>query len=330
MRMINKLKTVNLLFLLKTGIGSALAIIIANALGLLYSPSAGIITLLTIQNTKKETLTIAVKRIVAFILATALSYLIFRGFGYTALAYGAFVSLFVALCFLLGLKDGISMNAVLMTHYLIEKHMDLSLIFNEICILFIGMGIGILLNLIMPKNVTKIQKEQLLLEEEMKNTLKSMVEILRNKDQRLDFAPLEHKVEQLLISAYEEAGNRILADTRYLVSYLEMRKLQVGVMKDIVITINQITSFPVQAEPVAEFMEHIAASFHEKNNVTGLLTILEQLKEHFRNEPLPQSREEFEKRAILYQVIKELEYFLMLKRNFILELEEKDMKIYWK
>jgi uncharacterized membrane protein YgaE (UPF0421/DUF939 family) len=77
-------------------------------------------------------------------------------------------------------------------------------------------------------------------------------------------------------------------------------------------------------------MEHIAASFHEKNNVTGLLTILEQLKEHFRNEPLPQSREEFEKRAILYQVIKELEYFLMLKRNFILELEEKDMKIYWK
>lgn len=39
---------------MKSGIGAAIAIIIAEGLGLLYGPSAGIITLLFIQDTKKE------------------------------------------------------------------------------------------------------------------------------------------------------------------------------------------------------------------------------------------------------------------------------------
>ncbi|MBP1756019.1 MAG: putative rane protein, partial [Firmicutes bacterium] len=295
----------------------------------LYSPSAGIITLLTIQNTKKETISIAVKRIEAFILAIGVSYLVFTGIGYTPLAFGAFVALFVALCFLLDLKDGISMNAVLMTHFLIEQHMGLSLILNEVCILLIGMGIGILLNLIMPSNLNKIQREQTLLEEEMKVTLRSIKQMLRSNYPEQNYSSVEQLVERLLRSAYDESGNRLLNDTRYLVSYLEMRKLQLGVLKDITATITQITVLPTQAEALAEFVEHIAASFHEKNNVTGLFIILEQLKEHFRLEPLPKSREEFENRALLYQIMKDLEYFLLLKRDFILEIEKKDMKAYW-
>lgn len=324
-----RIKSVKLLFLLKTGVGSAIAILLANLFGLLYSPSAGIITLLTIQNTKKETISIAIRRIEAFILAIGVSYLVFTGIGYTALAFGAFVAIFVALCFLLDLKDGISMNAVLMTHFLIEKHMGLSLILNEIGILLIGMGIGILLNLIMPSNLRKIQREQAFLEEEMKVILRSIEKMLRSNHPEQNYSSVEQLVERLLKSAYDESGNRLLNDTRYLVSYLEMRKLQLGVLKDITATITQITILPIQAEALADFVGHITASFHEKNNVTGLLTILEQLKEHFRLEPLPKSREEFENRALLYQVMKDLEYFLLLKRNFILELEKKEMKVYW-
>lgn len=329
MKLYNKLKSVHGLFLLKTGVGSAIAILMANAFGLLYSPSAGIITLLTIQNTKKETLSVAVKRIEAFVLATLLSYLIFQGIGYTPFAFGTFVALFVALCFLLGLKDGISMNAVLMTHFLIEGHMNLSLILNEISILAIGMGTGILLNLIMPRNRDRIRREQLELEEEMKKAVKGIEELLKKQEKCPDFTQLEQMARRLLETAYEEAGNRLLSDTRYFVSYLEMRKQQIEVLKDIALTIEQMNTLPVQAEKVAEFLGHIAASFHEKNNVTGLLTILEQLKEYFRNDRLPQTREEFENRATLYQVMKELEYFLMLKRNFILELDDRDRRKYW-
>jgi uncharacterized membrane protein YgaE (UPF0421/DUF939 family) len=375
MNLIRKLKKVNIFFLLKTGIGSAIAIILAETLGFAYSPSAGIITLLTIQNTKKETIFIALRRIEAFILAVILSFLSFQSFGYTAIAFGVFVFLFVALCILFGLKDGISMNAVLMTHFLIEKRMDFPLIINEIALLFIGMGLGILLNLIMPRYREKIREEQVNLEEIMKLTLRGMGNMLQEKDACLvqgesilnesertpkvreykqqeyqlipskrekeiinnisttfecvEFAQLDNLLEELLKKAYDDAGNTLLSDTRYLVSYLEMRKLQIGVLKDIKENIEHIPVLLRQTYPIVEFMEHTASSFHELNNAEGLLSELTELQEHFRKEKLPETREEFEYRAILFQILKELEYFLLLKRNFMQELEAKNMKSYW-
>ena len=65
------------------------------------------------------------------------------------------------------LKDGISMNAVLMTHFLIEKRVDIPMFFNEVMILCIGMGIGIVINLIMP-NYNKNSAKARFLEEEMR------------------------------------------------------------------------------------------------------------------------------------------------------------------
>src|SRR5690606_27697528 len=141
-----KLNKINPLFVLKVGIGSAVAIIVAETLGLMYSPSAGIITLLTVQNTKKETLLVASKRIISFLMAVVISYIMFSAFGYNPCVFGCFVLVFVGLSYLFNLKDGISMNAVLMTHFLIEQRVDWQMFVNEAMILGIGMGIGIILN----------------------------------------------------------------------------------------------------------------------------------------------------------------------------------------
>ncbi len=325
-----RIKSINLLFLLKTGIGSAAAILIANVIGLSYSPSAGIITLLTIQNTRRETLSLALKRLGAFILMAGLTFLIFQSVGYSAAAFGLFVTFFVALCVVLELKDAIAMNAVLATHFLNEGHMELSLILNETGLLILGMGIGVVLNLIMPRNKELIRKEQLLLEEEMKKTLRSIGSLLLKEQTTLNYLQLERLIDRLLKNAYEEAGNRLLTDTRYLVSYLQMRQVQIGVLKGVADKIGEIGNFPVQARAIAEFMEQIAASFHERNNAEGLLIELKKMLEHFRTEALPVTREEFEARAMLFQIVKELEYFLEIKRDFILDLDKKNMKVYWK
>ncbi len=366
---IKKISKVNPLFLFKTGFGSAIAILLADSLGFLYSPSAGIITLLTIQSTKKETITIAIRRLIAFLLGSLITYVIFQIFGYSPIAFGAFVFSFVAICFLSGLKDGIAMNAVLMTHFLIEKRMDIPLLLNELGLLTIGMGIGIILNLIMPSIMKKIRKDQLHLEEEIKKTLRKMSLLLKEKESCLlqevdiserrlmkaeyspvyekdkqkdtadketyvrefiDFNSLEAMVETLLKAAYEEAGNTLLSDTRYLVSYLEMRKLQLDVLKDITVNIVSIPVIIRQTFPIADFIDSVATSFHELNNVEGLLIQLEKLKEHYRKDMLPQTREEFEYRATLFQILKELEYFLLLKRNFVMKLDRENMNNYWK
>lgn len=321
-----KIRKINLLFLLKTGVGSATAILLANKLGLAYSASAGIITLLTIQNTKKETIFIALRRILAFLIAVIVSYIIFSSIGYTSIAFGGFVFVFVAICNMLGLEDGISMNAVLTTHFLIEQRMDMAFLFNEVSILLIGMGIGIMINLIMPRNITQILEEQKELEGMMRNILKEMADTLKGKDilqkdktMGPKFEKLDAHLDKLLKKAYNDANNRLLSDTKYLISYLEMRKLQIAVLKDIMKNINQVYEILPEARVISKYMTKISEDFHEKNDVIELLVELESLNEFFKNEPLPVSREEFEGRAILFRILKDLEYFLELKRNFYLD-----------
>ena len=316
-------KSLNILFLVKTGIGSAIAILLANRLGLAYSASAGIITLLTIQNTKKETISIALRRILAFIIAVMIAYIVFNSIGYTSLAFGVFVFIFVAACNGLGLEDGISMNAVLTTHFLIEQRMDIGFLLNEISILFIGMGLGITINLIMPKNLELIIKEQRELEEKMRSTLRGMSRLLQNKEGMnstqlitINFEDLDLRLEALLKKAYQDADNRLLSDTRYLISYLEMRKLQIAVLKDIMKNIDHIHEILPQGDIISKYMMKVANDFHEKNDVLELLRELEVLDKFFKKEKLPITREEFENRAILFMILKDLEYFLELKRNF--------------
>jgi uncharacterized membrane protein YgaE (UPF0421/DUF939 family) len=145
-----------------------------------------------------------------------------------------------------------------------------------------------------------------------------------------DFNKLDHMIEELLKKAYDDAGNTLLSNTKYLISYLDMRKLQIGVLKDISTNIDTIPVILKQTFPITDFLENISESFHEMNNVEGLLLHLREVQEHYRKEELPKTREEFEYRATLFQILKELEYFLLIKRNFVLQLEPEDRNTYWR
>ena len=73
----------------------------------------------------------------------------------------------------------------------------------------------------------------------------------------------------------------------------------------------------------------VSSSFHEYNNARGLLEELEDVKQQMRLQPLPVTREEFEARAVLFQVLLELERFLVLKREFVQGLSREDISAFW-
>ncbi|NLI90596.1 MAG: aromatic acid exporter family protein [Epulopiscium sp.] len=316
----NKLKDINVLFFLKAGLGSAIAILLADSLGLAYSASAGIITLLTIQNTKKETILIALRRIVAFVIAVFIAYVLFSALGYTSIVFGLFIFIFVGVCNIFGLQDGIAMNSVLTTHFLIEKNMEAAFLLNEVAILLIGMSIGIGLNLIMPKYKKRLKEEQKMIEESIKRVLSEMADCLRGEERDINIGQLEDDLDRLLDKAYEEAENRFLTDTKYLVSYLEMRRSQVLVLKNIKDDIGKLNEILPQTYLVADYIEKVSYSFHELNDVKDLSLDLEGLYEYFRETSLPTYREEFENRAILFLILKEMEYFLGIKEEFSKQL----------
>jgi uncharacterized membrane protein YgaE (UPF0421/DUF939 family) len=319
--------------ILKIAFGSALAIIFANLLGLEYSTAAGIITLLTIQDTAKETIVVSMKRILAFVIATFLSLVIFNLVGYHAISFGVFLLLFVWSCYTFQLKDAIAMNAVLTTHYLLAGNITVSLIFNEFGLLLIGAFLGTLLNLFMPNDEKHIKQTQDVLEEDLRKVLARMSEYIV-KESKADyngtcFVVLEEHIQNGIQYAYSNMNNKFLQETQYFMDYMQMRKQQCQVLKNIYDKIIALKDIPMQTEEIATFINHISTSLHETNNAKELLDECNDLFLKFQESKLPSTRSEFESRAVLYMLLKDFEYFLKIKESFVQSLSEKQKNLYW-
>lgn len=343
---------IKIMKVVKIAIGSTISILIADLLGLKFSASAGIITLLSIQDTKKETFIMAGKRLLAFLMAILIAFVLFESFGYSAFTFGAFLFLFVSSTYIFGLQDGLSMSAVLITHFLIEKNMELSFIGNEILIFFIGTTIALLFNLYIPKNEDAVKEDMRILEDKMKEILRIMGHCIISAKDISDSVdgnnnlPINRKchtecsldeliqstdkhIKEALSRAYENMNNTLLTDTRYYIQYFEMRKLQCSILKRIKEQLCMLTSVPKQSIPISNFINRIADSFHEYNNGEALLIELLAIKQKFKGEPNPENREEFENRAVLFLLLSQLEGFLLVKKNFILNISQKQIQRFW-
>ena len=305
---------------IKMALAFFLAMTIAQCFGLQYTASAGIVGLLTIQNTRKETFQICLKRVLFFFLAFICAYVVFLIFGYSAMSFAIFLFIFIGLSFLGHLEDGIAMNAVIATHYLIEESMNLFWIQNEFGIFMIGLLIGILINLYMPSQRTKIEQSLFELDQNIKELLVRMSTcLLKEQKQGSLFDEFENVlelVERMTKQTYAEVNNRLLNDTKYELQYLLMRKEQINVLKDIYDFIVRIDFVGNQALDMSDFINKMSFEYHENNDVEGLKEELSILKKHYQHDELPQTREEFENRAMLYTILCYLEKFLDLKSNF--------------
>lgn len=331
----------------KIAAGAGLAMVLAECLGIRYSASAGVITLLSIQDTKKETIRVAARRLLSFALAMVCSAVSFALFGYGAAAVCFFLLLFSASCMAFGMQEGISVNTVLMTHFLADRSMTVSDIGNELGLLVIGAGIGMILNLYIPGKEKQIRESQRRIEGQMKEILMCMAEILDiqgGAEEEISPAESREAVQDRLRrcleqldgelkagekNAYMDMENKLLAETRYYIRYMNMRRTQAFVLGRIEGELGHLRALPFQARYIARLAERISASFHEYNNAVELLGSLDLVKDYMRKQPLPEEREEFENRAILFQILLELGQFLEIKRKFVEELSDEEVRTFW-
>ena len=302
-----------MLKLIKIAIGSAAAIFFADLLRLDYSTSAGIITLLTIQDTRRETIAITLKG--------------------SVISYGVFLFVFIACCMPLGLFGAASTNAVLTTHYLLEKSMSISSVGNEALLLLVGAGIGTFLNLYIPGKGREIRMMQYRLEEDLRAVLMRMSEYIVKEDKSdytgSCFDKLRADMEAGKKQAFAYMNNTFFQESKYFIAYMNMREQQTVVLGDIYKKIVSIRSVLPQAEQVAELFHEIAATFGESNNARDLLTRREEVLSRMKDSDLPVTRQEFEERAVLYGILMDLEYFLLLKKEFADSLTKEQIIRYW-
>lgn len=306
---------------LKTAIGVTVAIILAQVVGLKYAVSAGIITILSIQNTKKQSVELAIKRILSTLMALFISGVLFKLLGFNAVVFGIYVLIFIPVAVRFKLADGIVVSSVLVTHLLVEQTVNMFWIGNEIGLILVGAGVALILNLYMPSIETQITKDKEDIEKLMNEIWLNMAISLENHYVSINeenlFLELKNKLNDAKIRAYKNSNNYLITAASSYETYFEMREKQFEVMKYMREHFNRFFMNFEETKVVAEFTRKVAFSIYESFDVNELISELRELRVEFKKSKLPASREEFENRAMLFQFLNDIDHFLQIKKDFI-------------
>lgn len=325
-----------LLLSAKIGVGASGAIFIAQTLNLEYATSAGIITLLTLITTKWETLKLSLLRLVTYAISVVLCWVIFHFIPNMWIEYGVFLFCIVLIGELMGWRSTLSVNAVIGTHFLTTQNFTVEFLVNELLLVVIGIVIAILLNLIHINNAQEngIIQSMRHVEHQMKQILTELAGYLSNESSGdsvwEDLIRLEKELDEYLELAYEYQNNTFHSHPEYYINYFEMRMKQCGALHNLHAEMRRMRNMPKQAHIVAEFITDITQYVTEMNDPKTQIAELEDLLTELRNEPLPETHEEFESRAELYHVLMDMEEFLLYKKRFVEEIDATQFRIYWK
>lgn len=302
---------------LKTVIGSVAAMFIAIHFGLLYATAAGIIAILSLQSTKKQSLRFAGKMIGAFLLALLIATVLFKFSGYTPLVFGLFLLIFIPLSVQLKVQEGLIVSAVLITQLLVEKTIELSFILNQLSLVSIGVSVALLLNLYMPSFENQIKKEQEQIESTIKKILVDMsnslrVQVVSIKEEEL-FTLLKSRLKHGREMAVKNFNNSFSSKNTYYITYMDIRLQQLHCLESMRKHFSRLSITYTQTTMIADFTRKTAILIQESDMAEKLVEELSQLRQSFTTMELPQNREEFENRVMLYQFLNDLEELLMLE-----------------
>lgn len=306
---------------LKIAVGSCMAVAVAQFFELPYATSAGIVTLLTVQNTRRDTIRLVAERLLSFLLSVLLVFVCFRYIGKLEwVNYGVYIFLMVHVCYFFGWENTISVNAVMGTHYLLTPDYSLNFAASELAVIAIGTALALLMNWHMPSNLKILREDIRKAEDDMQQVLQELACYLEGKLDGahiwLDLDQLEQSIHRGLDRAHEHAHNTLSEEDHYYIEYMEMRLQQCALLQAIRHRVWKIDGMPEQAKIISDYLRYLAPYVHEKNIPDRQSADLQQVFDQMKQQPLPESRDEFESRAILYHVLLDLEDFLFVKKRF--------------
>ena len=237
-----------------------------------------------------------------------LAFLAFHLSGFHIWSLGLYLALYVPLAYKMGWEIGITPSTVLVSHLLIQESTSPNLLVNEFLLFAIGTGFALLVNLYMPSREEEIHHYHTLVEENLKDILQRFKYYLsrgdgRNRAQLVE--ELDTLLEEALRLVYLDHSDHLLHQTDYHIHYFEMRQRQSRILRNMAQQINTCHLAASESLILAQLFSKIAGQLSQTNPASDLLDEIERYLEVFRNRSLPKTREEFETRATLLQLLRE-------------------------
>ncbi|MGH1646673.1 aromatic acid exporter family protein [Enterococcus gilvus] len=305
---------------IKTAVAAPVALLLATGINLESASSAAIITILTVTNTKRSTAKTALNRLFSLTLATAIAAACFLILGFHPITFGLYLLVFIPLSIRLGLSEGIAVSSVLITHYLAAGEMPVSLIINEYLLMIIGVSCALAANLYMPNTEKKIQEDQVVVEVSLKRMLEKMSAYLNQpaKEEllRQECLSLRGFVRQAQERAQEFEENHFFSGNSYYFEYFAMRRLQLKVLSDMLQILNRLDAAAEDVQELRELFEFTAQTLAENNDGAAILEKIDEADQRYQQKKLPESRQAFEERAMLFQLFQLFQDFIEIKAGF--------------
>ena len=303
----------------KVIVSAFVALLVAQALNLSTPSAAAIIAILSVMDTKKVSLAATGQRLAAAVLALVIGMGIFAIFGFDVMSFGLYLLCYIPLAYLLKVDIGVAPSTVLVIHLWTQQQLTSSLFVNELLLVTIGAGVAILLNWYMPSYRQEIERVREEIEDKMREVLLKMSGFLTIGNGKNDGEVLQ-LLKEKLSEAREyvrlEAENHLTKEVTYDYQYFEMRRDQSKLLEIMAINLNEFRWDGEEMAILSEMFKQTAQQLAEQNTASQLIDDIEDLLEQFRERTLPQTRREFEKRAQLYQLLRDLKRFVQLKVDF--------------
>ena len=303
----------------KVIVSAFVAMLVAQALHLTTPSAAAIIAILSVMDTKKVSLAATGQRLAAAALALVIGMGIFAVFGFDVMSFGLYLLCYIPLAYLLKVDIGVAPSTVLVIHLWTQQQLTSSLFVNELLLVTIGAGVAILLNWYMPSYRQEIERVREEIEDKMREVLLKMSGFLTIGNGKNDGEVLQ-LLKEKLSEAREyvrlEAENHLTKEVTYDYQYFEMRRDQSKLLEIMATNLNEFRWDGEEMAILSEMFKQTAQQLAEQNTASQLIDDIEALLKHFRERPLPQTRLEFEKRAQLYQLLRDLKRFVQLKVDF--------------
>lgn len=307
----------------KLVLATLLSILAAQFFQLEHTLAAGIIAILSLLDTKRASFIIAFKRMASTILAFLIASIIFYIMGFTVWAFGIYLAIYVPIAYTFDLQIGIAPASVLVTHFMGAGSIALTWQLNGLGLMFLGAAGALLINLWMPSYLSQLEESKVEIDNKLSYVLKVISFKLSGVEPSDQLKELLSELEEQLLDskkkALNEYDNQLFNKEDYLVRYLEMRQIQINILKRMLYSLQNITLETSQAFILAELFKETAEQLNEKNTGFALLEKISVLYREFRKSELPKSRDEFENRAFLFQLLHEIEAFIEIKRQFFVE-----------
>ncbi|MBN3527517.1 aromatic acid exporter family protein [Paenibacillus apiarius] len=309
---------------IKTAIASIFAIITADLVGAMNPLGAGLLAILGVDVTRKRSVKTVSARFLASLVGLLLAAVLFGVIGFQLWVLALYILLAFPIIARLNFKEGIVTSSVVVFHIYGAGELTLHGIFNEVLLLMIGLGAATLVNLVyMPNEEDKLVQIRKEVDEQFSRIFIQISRTLRDSAYMWggqEIIEADEKVNEGIAIASKALENRLLrteeiqADEQWLV-YFYMRKAQLENVQNMLQLLSQVYQSLPQCHLVADLFDQLSDDVKEPYYTGKTEQLLIKLEGVFREMDLPATRQEFEVRAAVLQVNRELQQYLKIAKK---------------